>query len=76
MNDNMLVWEFTRLTCKSCSYYQRTTSGTIIVAVHVDNLLMITSLRAKNEKFKTQIQEAWTISDLGTVHFVIGIGVT
>ena len=69
-NDNMLMWEFTRLTCMSCIYCQGTTTGTIIVAVHVSVFLMITSSKAENKKLKTQMQEAWTILDLGTVHFV------
>ena len=51
------------------------------MAVHVDDFLMIASSKVKNEKFKTQMRETCTISDpctisdLGTIRFVIGIGV-
>ena len=75
MNEHMIAWGFMRLTCDSCIYYRKQDSGTIIAAIHVDDFLSITSSKAENDKFKYQMREAWTISDLGCVHFVIGIAV-
>ena len=49
--------------------------GTIIAAVHVDDFLTIASSKDENERFKSQMREAWTISDLGDARFVIGMAV-
>lgn len=75
LNNNMVSWGFTCLSCKSCVYYRRTDTGTVIAAVHVDNFLSIVSSRAENERFKDQLRSAWTISDLGLPKFVIGIAI-
>ena len=67
LNKNMVKrWGFTRLACKSCVYYRKSAHGTIIAAVHVDNFLSIASSKQANKYFKSQLQEVWTISDLGT----------
>ena len=76
MNDQMLSWGFTHLSCESCIYYRNSDSGTIISAVHVDDFLSIASNKMENEKFKDQMRSIWTISDLGAVRFVVGIAVT
>lgn len=62
----MVSWGFTRLACESCIYYRKQVTGTVIVAVHVDDFLSIVSSKDENEQFKAQLKEAWTISDLGT----------
>ena len=75
LNDKMLSWRFTRLPCKSCMYYHKSPTGIIITTVHVDDFLSIASSQDKNECFKTQMRSIWTISDLGTVHLVVGIAI-
>jgi hypothetical protein len=75
MNEKMLSWGFNRLSCESCVYYRKTDTGTVVCAVHVDDFLSIASIKDENEKFKNQMREAWTISDLGNVRFVVGIAV-
>ena len=75
LNDKMLSQGFTRLPCESCVYYCKSPTGIIITAVHVDNFLSIASSQDENECFKTQMRSIWTISDLGTVHLVVGIAI-
>jgi hypothetical protein len=41
----------------------------------VDDFLSIASSKAENDSFKNQMKEAWSISDLGSVRFVMGIAV-
>lgn len=72
----MISWGFTRLSCESCIYYRTSDSGTVISAVHVDDFLSIASNKGENERFKNQMCNVWTISDLGAVRFVVGIAVT
>lgn len=75
LNSNMISWRFTCLPCKSCIYYWKSGTGTVIVAVHVDNFLSIASSKAKNKRFKNQLCSVWTISDLGLPRFVVGIAI-
>jgi Reverse transcriptase (RNA-dependent DNA polymerase) len=72
----MINWGFTCLSCESCIYYHKTDSGIIIAAVHVDDYLSIADSKEENEHFKDQMQKVWTISELGTAHFIVGIAVT
>ena len=76
MNDQMLSWGFTHLSCESCIYYRNSDSGTIVSTIHVDDFLSITSNKMENKKFKDQMRSIWTISDLGTVRFIVGIAIT
>jgi hypothetical protein len=58
-----------------CVYYRKTDTGTVVCAVHVNDFLSIASNKDENKKIKNQMHEAWTISDLGNIHFVVGIAV-
>lgn len=75
VNDNMAAWGFQRLSCESCIFYRTTDQGTVIAALHVDDFLSIASSRDENERFKQQMQQVWTISDLGVPHFVVSIAI-
>jgi len=76
MNEQMLKWGFTHLSCKSCIYYRMTESRTIISSIHVDDFLSIASNKEENEHFKNQMRSVWTILDLGAIHFIVGIAIT
>lgn len=76
MNEQMLSWGFTCLSCESCIYYMRSDTGTIVSAIHINDFPSIASNQEENEHFKNQMCGVWTISDLGTIHFIIGIAVT
>jgi Reverse transcriptase (RNA-dependent DNA polymerase) len=75
MNDAMLSWGFTRLSCESCIYYRKSKTGIIISAVHVDDFLSIASSKDENEAFKNQMKSLWTISDLGEAKHCVGIAI-
>ena len=76
MNDAMLSWGFTRLSCESCIYYRKTDTGVIISAVHVDDFLSIATSKTENKSFKTQMKSLWTISDLGEAKHCVGIAIS
>ena len=76
MNDAMLSWGFTRLSCESCVYYRKTTTGTIISAVHVNDFLSVATSKAENESFKMQMKSLWTISDLREAKLCVGIAIS
>ena len=75
MNDAMLTWGFTRLSCESCVYFRKTETGTVISVVHVDDFLSIASSKDENERFKLQMKSLWTISDLGEAKHVVEIAI-
>ncbi|KAG5731566.1 hypothetical protein E4T56_gene5461 [Termitomyces sp. T112] len=76
LNDHMVGrWGFMRLACKSCIYYRKLEHGTVIAAVHVDDFLSIADSKQANEYFKSQLQESWSISNLGTPRQIVGIAV-
>ena len=75
LNKWMISWGFMHLAYESCIYYRKTSTGTTIAAMHVDNFLLIASSKAKNKCFKTQMREAWTILDLGTPWYIVGVSV-
>ena len=68
-------WGFTRVPCEWCVYHRRSTEGTIIFAVHVDDIISIASSVAENDRFKAELNSKWKISDLGPVKFALGIAV-
>jgi hypothetical protein len=41
--------------------------------IHVDDFFTIGSTKAAITEFKAQLHTKWTISDLGTAHFCLGI---
>jgi hypothetical protein len=76
MNDVMLSWGFTRLSCESCVYYRKTDTSTIISAVHVNDFLSVATSKVENESFKTQMKSLWTISDLGETKHCVEIAIS
>jgi Reverse transcriptase (RNA-dependent DNA polymerase) len=73
MHKAMIEWGFTRLNTEHCVYHRTGPTGTVITAIHVDDFTSIASSKEENERFKAQICKKWDISDLGDIHFVVGI---
>ena len=66
---------FKRLVNEWCVYRRHTTTGTTIFAVHVDDIISISSSPDENELFKTELRSHWDISDLGSAKFALGISI-
>ena len=75
MNEKMLSWGFMCLSCEPCIYYRKSDTGTVICAMHIDDFLSIASNKNENEFFKNQMRDAWTISGLRNVRFIVGIAI-
>jgi hypothetical protein len=67
---------FERLPSEWCIYRQHSSSGTIIFAVHVDDIVSAASSPAENDRFKTELKTHWEISDLGPAKFALGIALS
>jgi Reverse transcriptase (RNA-dependent DNA polymerase) len=66
---------FRRLACEWCVYRRRTKTGITIFAVHVDDIISISSSPDENARFKTELRQHWEISDLGDIKFALGIAI-
>ena len=69
-------WGFERLLSEWCIYRQESPTGTIIFAVHVNNIISAASSSDENKRFKSLLKEKWEISDLGPIKFALGIAVS
>ena len=53
-NEKMLSWGFNCLSCKSCVYYRKTDTGTVVCAVHVESFYPSQVIRTKIKASKTK----------------------
>ena len=57
-------------------FFKRTGVDIIILAVHVDDCALTGSSRKLIDEFKVQMNKTYKISDLGAIHWLLGIKVT
>jgi hypothetical protein len=69
-------WGFNSVPCEWCVYHRRSELGTIIFAVHVDDIISIASNAAENDRFKADLRSKWKISDLGEAKFALSIAIS
>jgi len=67
---------FQRLVCEWCVYRRQTQTGITIFAVHVDDIIAISSSPTESALFKDELRRHWEISDLGDVKYALGIGIS
>ena len=66
---------FQRVPCEWCVYVRNTPSGTVMFAVHVDDIFSISNPPQENIRFRDQLKSNWDISDLGPIKFALGIAI-
>jgi hypothetical protein len=71
----MISWEFVRLMPEYCMYYRKSTTGTTIAVIHVNDFISASSSKNKNESFKIQMRRKWEISDIGDAWFCVSIAI-
>ncbi|KAE9332538.1 Retrovirus-related Pol polyprotein from transposon TNT 1-94 [Phytophthora rubi] len=67
---------FEKLSCESCIYIRRCRGELEIVAIYVDNLLLLSKSFGVMEKLKQSIGSAFKANDLGEVSFLLGLKIT
>ena len=67
---------FERLPCEWCIYRRHSATGTIIFAVHVDDIISAASSSSENDRFKNELRSHWEITDLGPAKFALGIALS
>ena len=68
-------WDFKRVPCEWCVYGCHTASGSVIFAVHINDIFSIANPPEENTRFHEQLKSQWEISDLGPIKFALGIAV-
>jgi Reverse transcriptase (RNA-dependent DNA polymerase) len=69
-------WGFTHLPCEWCVYRRQSVTGTIIFAVHFDDIISIASSLDENKHFQSLLTSRWDISALGPAKFALGIALS
>jgi len=72
----MKSFGFSRVHVDHALYYRKTTSGTAMIAVHVDDMAIAASSLKEVIHIKTQIQTVFKIDDIGEVKWLLGMGIT
>ncbi|PPQ83632.1 hypothetical protein CVT26_000950 [Gymnopilus dilepis] len=64
---------FSRCEVDQAVFYRRRKDGMMIVLVHVDDCTIVASAQPLIDRFKTEIARHVGISDLGELHWILGI---
>lgn len=64
-----------KLRCESCIYIRTSGGETEIVAIYVDDLLLITKNKATMKMLKERVASGFKSKDVGEVHYILGLKV-
>jgi hypothetical protein len=64
---------FVCLQCEWCVYRHTSSTGTIIFAVHIDDIISAASSAAENNRFQDLLKTQWDITKLGEPRLALGI---
>ena len=76
LNSTLKTLSFTQCGKDTCIYLYQLESVFIILAIHVDNMLIISNSKSKLAKMKLNLTKYFKVKDLGEVKFLLGIEVT
>ena len=74
-HDSVTEWGFEQMAKDPCVYRRKTTTGTVIFGVHVDDIYSIAHPPEENKRFKAELRTKWEISDLGPVKYALRIAI-
>src|SRR5882672_6768893 len=72
----MLEIGYVHISADHCIYMRNTTSGSSIVAIHVDDMAAAASNKAEMAKLKEQLGNFFGLLDLGELKWLLGMAVT
>ncbi|KAD6454709.1 hypothetical protein E3N88_09415 [Mikania micrantha] len=68
--------EFKKCTLEQAVYTKRNKTSVLLIGIYVDDLIVTGTPRKKIERFKSQMEEKFEMSDLGLLAYYLGIEVT
>ena len=69
-------WGFERIPCEWCVYRRTSPTGTVIFAVHVDDIIATGSSPEEINHFRDFLKSQWEITELGEPKFALGIAIS
>ena len=69
-------WGFKRIQCEWCVYRRDSPTGTVIFALHVDDILATASTPEETSRFSDFLKTKWEITELGEPKYALGIAIT
>ena len=69
-------WGFERIDCEWCVYRRTSPTGTVIFAVHVDDIIAAGSSPEENDRFRDLLKSKWEITQLGEPSLALGIAIS
>ena len=76
LHRNMVNNGYTRISSDHCVYVRTSKLGTLIVAIHVNDMCAAASSAKEMKKLKDDLRKAFDLVDLSKVCFLLGIAVT
>ena len=67
---------FIRIQSDYAIFIRRTATSLIIIAVHVDDLMMLASSKDEMIKIKEALSKIFEMTDCGEIHFYLGLQIT
>ena len=75
-HDAVSGWGFERLDCEWCVYRRTSPTGTVLFAVHVDDIISAGSTTEENDRFCDELKSKWEITELGESCLALGIAIS
>ena len=69
-------WGFEQLECEWCVYCHNSPTGTVIFAVHVDDIIAAGSTPEENDHFCDLLKTKWEITELSEPTLALGIAIS
>ena len=69
-------WGFERIQCEWCVYRRDSPTGTVIFALHVDDILATASSAEGTSRFRDLLKTKWEITELGEPKYALGIAIS
>ena len=72
----VMQWGFECLDCEWCIYHHNSPTGTIIFAVHINDIIAAGSSPKETEQFHDLLKSKWEITELGEPRHTLGIAIS
>jgi hypothetical protein len=71
----MMTIEYLQSCADSCIYIKHSVDETCIVAVYVDDLILITKTSTAMDKLKNNLSVRFKMTDMGKLHYCLGVNI-
>ena len=75
MSDYLKSINFEQSTADPCVYVKNTSSGLLVIAVYVDDLIIVAKTTEKMTNVKESLSKQFKMKDMGKLHHCLGITV-